>query len=143
MASEEYKRIEKEVIKKAKEKIDITILRPTMIYGDICDHNISKFIKMMDKMKIYPLIAGGRAKIQPVNARDLGRAYYQVLVNDEKTKNQDYNLSGEEPISIKDMLKNISYILNKKTLFIPIPLYFSVFCAYILKILTLGKINIV
>ena len=136
MASEEYKRIEKEVIKKAKEKIDITILRPTMIYGDICDHNISKFIKMMDKMKIYPLIAGGRAKIQPVNARDLGRAYYQVLVNDEKTKNQDYNLSGEEPISIKDMLKNISYILNKKTLFIPIPLYFSVFCAYILKILT-------
>ena len=37
MASKEYKEIEKEVIEKAKSKIDITILRPTMIYGDICD----------------------------------------------------------------------------------------------------------
>ena len=143
MASGEYKVIEKEVIEKAKGKIDITILRPTMIYGDICDHNISKFIKMMDKMRIYPLIAGGRAKIQPVNARDLGRAYYQVLMNEEKTKNKDYNLSGEAPISIKDMLRTVSEKLNKKTLFIPIPLWLSVFCAYILKGITLGKINIV
>ena len=143
MASGEYKMIEKEVIEKAKGKIDITILRPTMIYGDICDHNISKFIKMMDKMRIYPLIAGGRAKIQPVNARDLGRAYYQVLMNEEKTRNKDYNLSGEAPISIKDMLRTISRKLNKNTLFIPIPLWFSVFCAYILKLITLGKIDIV
>ena len=143
MASGEYKIIEKEVIEKAKDKIDITILRPTMIYGDICDHNISKFIKMMDKMRIYPLIAGGRAKIQPVNARDLGRAYYQVLMNEEKTKNKDYNLSGEAPISIKDMLKSILKYLNKKSFFIPIPLWLSVFCAYILKAVTLGKIDIV
>lgn len=143
MASGEYKIIEKEVIEKAKDKIDITILRPTMIYGDICDNNISKFIKMMDKMRIYPLIAGGRAKIQPVNARDLGRSYYQVLMNEEKTRNKDYNLSGEAPISIKDMLKTISKKLNKKTLFISIPLWLSVFVAYILKIITLGKFDIV
>ena len=114
-----------------------------MIYGDICDHNISKFIKMMDKMRVYPMIAGGKAKIQPVNARDLGRAYYQVLVNEEKTKNKDYNLSGEAPIAIKDMLKSILKYLNKKSIFIPIPLWLSVACAYILKTITLGKVNIV
>lgn len=143
MASAEYKQIEKEVIEKSKGKIDITILRPTMIYGDLCDHNISKFIKMMDKMRIYPMIAGGKAKIQPVNARDLGKAYYQVLINEEKTKNKEYNLSGETPISIKDMLKSILKYLNKKSIFIPIPLWLSVACAYILKVITLGKVNIV
>lgn len=143
MASGEYKVIEKEVIEKAKGKIDITILRPTMIYGDTCDLNISKFIKMMDKMRVYPMIAGGKAKIQPVNARDLGRAYYQVLVNEEKTKNKDYNLSGEAPITIKDMLKSILKYLDKKSIFIPIPLWLSVACAYILKAITLGKVNIV
>lgn len=143
MASEEYKKIESDVIEKAKGKLNITILRPTMIYGDICDHNISKFIKMMDKMCIYPLIAGGKAKIQPVNARDLGKAYYQVLINEAKTKNKSYNLSGESPISIKDMLKNILNKLDKKILFVPIPLWISVLCAYILKFITLGKINIV
>ena len=143
MASAEYKQIEKEVIEKSKGKIDITILRPTMIYGDLCDHNISKFIKMMDKMRIYPMIAGGKAKIQPVNARDLGKAYYQVLINEEKTKNKEYNLSGETPISIKNMLKSILKHLNKKSIFIPIPLWLSVACAYILKVITLGKVNIV
>lgn len=143
MASAEYKQIEKKVIEKSKGKIDITILRPTMIYGDMCDHNISKFIKMMDKMRIYPMIAGGKAKIQPVNARDLGKAYYQVLINEEKTKNKEYNLSGETPISIKDMLKSILKYLDKKSIFIPIPLWLSVACAYILKVITLGKVNIV
>lgn len=143
MASAEYKRIEKEVIEKAKNKIDITILRPTMIYGDICDHNISKFIKMMDKMRIYPMIAGGKAEIQPVNARDLGRAYYQVLVNPENTRNKFYNLSGEKPITIKNMLKLILQKLNKRTIFIPIPMWISVSLAYILKVATLGKKDIV
>lgn len=143
MASAEYKQIEKEVIEKSKGKIDITILRPTMIYGDLCDHNISKFIKMMDKMRIYPMIAGGKAKIQPVNARDLGKAYYQVLINEEKTKNKEYNLSGETPISIKDMLKSILKYLDKKSIFIPIPLWLSVACAYILKVITLGRVNTV
>lgn len=144
MASGEYKLIEKEVKDKAmKNKIDITILRPTMIYGDICDHNISKFIKMMDKMRIYPMIASGQAEIQPVNARDLGRAYYQVLINPEKTKNKDYNLSGEAPIKIKNMLKLILEYLNKKSIFVPIPMFISVSVAYILKFITLGKKDIV
>lgn len=143
MASSEYKAIEKEVIEKAKGKLDITILRPTMIYGDICDHNISKFIKMMDKMKIYPMIAGGKAKIQPVHARDLGKAYYDVLINPEKTKNEDYNLSGATEIEIKEMLKLISKKLNKKMIFITIPMWMSILAAYILKIISIGKINIV
>ena len=143
-ASQEYKKIEKEVIEKAKNNnIDITILRPTMIYGGICDHNISKFIKMMDKMRIYPMIAGGSAKIQPVNARDLGKAYYQVLTNLEKTKNKSYNLSGKDEIKIKEMLKLILQKLNKKTFFVTIPMWLSVSLAYILKVITIGKIDII
>ena len=144
MASQEYKRIETEVIKRAKEnKINITILRPTMIYGDMCDANISKFIKMVNKLRVFPLIANGKAKIHPVNARDLGKAYYQVLINPNETKNKYYNLSGQEEISIKDMLRQISKYLGKKTLFIPIPMFLSILCAYLLKIVTIGKVNIV
>lgn len=143
MASEEYKKIEKEVIERAKDKIDITILRPTMIYGDICDHNISKFIKMIDKMRIYPMIAGGKARIQPVNARDLGKAYYKALIHEEETKNKDYNLSGDTEIAIKEMLKMISSKLGKKTIFITVPMWISLIAAYALKIFSFGKVNIV
>lgn len=94
-------------------------------------------------MRIYPMIAGGKAEIQPVNARDLGRAYYQVLMNPETTKNKSYNLSGEKPITIKNMLKLILKYLDKKTIFIPIPMFISISVAYILKFITLGKVNIV
>lgn len=143
MASGEYKEIEEKVYEISKNKIDITILRPTMIYGDLCDLNISKFIKMISKIKIFPLIANGRAKIQPVNARDLGKAYYDVLVNYESTKNKDYNLSGATEISLRNMLKLIKEKMQTKNIFIPIPIWLSVFGAYVLKILTFNKINIV
>lgn len=143
MASKGYKKIENEVIQKSKDKVDITILRPTMIYGNLCDSNMCKFIKMIDKMKIYPMITGGRAKIQPVNARDLGKAYYQVLMNPENTKNRCYNLSGQKEVRIKEMLKMIGKDLNKKTIFMNVPMWLSLLCAYILKFFSFGKFDIV
>lgn len=142
-ASSEYNRIESEVIKKAKDKITLTILRPTMIYGDMCDHNMSKFIKMIDKFRIFPLINGGKSLIQPVNARDLGKAYYDVLMKPEVTADKQYNLSGDKPISIKEALTIISNKLDKNTVFISVPIKMSVFAAYILKGITVGKVNIV
>lgn len=69
----------------------VTILRPTMIYGDLCDSNMSKFIKMIDKFRIMPAINGGRSLIQPVNARDLGKAFYTVLMTPEKTDRKAYD----------------------------------------------------
>lgn len=143
MASQEYKEIEEKVIELAKGKINLTILRPTLIYGNLCDNNMVKFIKMIDKMKIYPMIAGGKAEIQPVNARDLGKAYYQVLVNPETTKNKGYNMSGKDVVSIKEMLKIIGKSLNKKTIFIDIPMWASITCAYSLKLVSFGKFDIV
>lgn len=144
MASEEYKRIEDEVLKIAKKnKINITILRPTMIYGDLCDSNMSKFIKMVDKLRLFPLINGGKSLIQPVNARDLGKAYYQVLMNPQITSNKQYDLSGHKAISIKEALQTISDELNKKTIFIPVPMALSLFVAKTLRLITLGKIDII
>ncbi|MFP3510707.1 NAD(P)H-binding protein [Peribacillus sp. SIMBA_075] len=143
-ASNEYIKIESEVLEIAKQnRLNLTILRPTMIYGDMCDHNMSKFIQMINKMKIYPLIDSGKGLIQPVNARDLGQAYYDVLMNPELTTNKQYNLSGDKPISMKVALSMISDKLNKKTLFIPVSLRLSSFVAGIIKILSLGKIDIV
>ncbi|NPV51877.1 MAG: nucleoside-diphosphate sugar epimerase [Candidatus Methanofastidiosum sp.] len=130
-------------MKIAKNKISLTILRPTMIYGDMCDHNMSKFIKMINNLPFFPLVNGGKSLIQPVNARDLGKAYYDVLMNPQITANKQYNLSGNKPISIKEALTIISKKLNKNTIFIPVPINISVFIAYMLKGMTLGKLDIV
>jgi uncharacterized protein YbjT (DUF2867 family) len=145
-ASEGYKNIEEE-IKGLKEDPNsatkITILRPSMIYGDLCDRNMSKFIKMVDKLKIMPVINGGNSLIQPVNARDLGKTFYTVLMSPEVPNGQAYDLSGEKPIRMIDAFKAISKELNKKTVYISVPLSFGVLMARVLKTFTLGKIDYV
>lgn len=142
-ASQEYKLIEKEIKRIADTAIDITILRPTMIYGDMQDHNMSKFIKMLHSTPIFPLLGGGKALIQPVNAKDLGEAYHKALNNFEKTANKYYVLSGDKPRSLKEIFKIISKKLNKHTIFIPIPIKFGVVIALVLKLITNGKVDFV
>lgn len=140
-ASSEYIKIDDSLVK-YKDKIKITVLRPTMIYGDLCDHNMSKFIKMVDKFKLYPNIAYGTSLIQPVHAEDLGKAYYQVLTS-VSTENKEYDLSGEKPIQMIECLKIIRQELKSHTLFIPIPLWLAAIGAWSLKGITLGKIDVI
>lgn len=145
-ASQGYKDVEKkvsEMTSKSNCPTMVTILRPTMIYGDLCDSNMSKFIKMIDKLRIMPVIDGGRSLIQPVNARDLGKAFYTVLTSPEKTTGKAYDLSGETPLQMIEVFKMISNNLNKKTTFVSIPLGFGVLLSRVAKILTLGKIDYV
>jgi nucleoside-diphosphate-sugar epimerase len=143
-ASEEYKRIEEKVSELAKDhkcSTNITILRPSMIYGDLCDRNMSKFIKMVDKLRVMPVINGGNSFIQPVNSRDLGKAFFTVLMSPEKTSGKNYDLSGEKPTKMIEVFNIISNELNKKTVFISVPLGLGVSMAKLLKTLTLGKFD--
>lgn len=141
-ASSEYIEIEKQIkMLLYGTSIDVTILRPTMIYGSLDDNNMAKFIKMVDKLRVFPLVNGGKYELQPVHQSDLGKAYYQVLTNPEITKNKNYTLSGNDVIFLKDILLNISNFLGKKTFFFNIPYWFAYSCAILARYISLGKID--
>jgi nucleoside-diphosphate-sugar epimerase len=58
-ASEDYKNIElniENIIKESNSKISIIYLRPTMIYGYANDRNMIVFIKMVDRLRLFPII---------------------------------------------------------------------------------------
>lgn len=144
-ASEDYKNIEssiKEIIEVNNSSMGLIYLRPTMIYGMANNKSTYIFIKMVDKLRVFPIVARGKFLLQPVHGKDLGKAYYQVL---EKTNilNGDYILSGEKSISILALLNLISNYLEKKTVFISIPLIISVFLAKFLKLVTINKLDFV
>ena len=142
-ASEIYKNIEmniEKMLQKSNRPIGLIYLRPTMIYGNIHDRNIIIFIKMLDKYRWFPVIEHGKSLIQPVNGRDLGKAYYQILMKTDII-NGDYVLSGEKPISILDLYRLISNFLGKKTVYFNIPLWLGLFVARFFKFFTLGKID--
>lgn len=143
-ASRFYKEVEQKINNLTENelcKLKITILRPSMIYGDLCDRNISKFIKMIDRSRIVPVIDGGKSLIQPVNARDLGKAYYDVLMSPEKTSGNAYNLSGDKPIQIIDVMKQIAKNLNKQRYFISLPIELALFSARIVYFISFGKLD--
>lgn len=142
-ASEEYKGIElsiEKILKEIVSPIALIYLRPTMIYGNVNDRNMVVFIKMVDKLRLLPVIAHGKNLLQPVNGRDLGRAYYQVLSKPD-IMSGDYILSGEKPITMLEIFKLISDNLGKKTTFISVPLGLGMFMAMCLKVCTLGKFD--
>ncbi len=141
-ASDEYIEMEKEIEKLlSKTDINITILRPTMIYGRSTDKNVNIFIKMIDKLRFFPVVNHANYALQPVHEKDLGNAYYQVLVNPDVTKNKNYNLSGKEPILLIEMFKIIGDYLGKKNTFISIPFPIAYAGAYCVYVFTFGNLD--
>lgn len=122
-ASAEYIAIEENLLNNR--KIDLTILRPTMIYGSMKDHNMSKLIKFLDKFPVFPIFGNGKNLLQPVRAQDLGKAYYDVLNNYEICKNKEYDLSGKDEVEYIEILNLITKKLNKKVKYIKIPINLS------------------
>jgi nucleoside-diphosphate-sugar epimerase len=142
MASDEYKEIEAKMQKYLDSGMNITILRPTMIFGDMRDHNISKFIKMVDKFPLMPEIDHGAGLIQPVNARDLGQAYYKAAMVD-RLPQLSYNISGERELTIHELLTLIGQYMGKKTRFISAPMWLGVFGAKAVKLFSGGKVDLI
>lgn len=141
-ASKEYLEIEKKVFSVLKEsKTSYTVLRPTMIYGCLTDPNMSKFIKMVDMLRVFPVVDKGTFALQPVNIEDLGQAYYRVLVNEKSTENKCYDLSGGTVIDLIDILKLISELLGKKTVFVSVPSALACFAANVLYYLSVKKVD--
>jgi nucleoside-diphosphate-sugar epimerase len=141
-ASKEYLSIENRIYSLVKDKmINLTILRPTMIYGSIKDNNIIIFIKMVDKLYFFPVVNHANYFLQPVHEKDLGDAYYQVLLNEESTRNKNYNLSGKNPILLIDIFKTIGSYLGKKNIFISIPFPIAYLGGWIIYIISLGRID--
>lgn len=141
-AGAEYIEIETKISDMIKNRpIALTILRPTMIYGSLNDSNMIQFIKMVDRFPIFPVVNHGTFPLQPVHQKDLGKAYYEVLLHPEKTQNKNYDLSGGTVIDLIDILKSIRGYLGKNTHFVSVPFWFAYTGAAIVYGLTLGKMD--
>ena len=125
-----YIKIEDE-ISTLSQKIEVTILRPTMIYGSARDQNMYKLIDYLYRHKFFPIFGNGCNLMQPVHARDLGNAYYDVLVNPNKTNNRQYNLGGKEAIRYIDLVRTVSGALGKSNTLVRLPMSLSLVAAKI------------
>ena len=127
-ASVGYKSIE-ERLRTTGNNIAITILRPTMIYGTRADRNMFKLIDYLYRHRLFPIFGNGRNLLQPVHARDLGRAYHLVLANQPRTENRDYNLSGGDALPYSRIVEIVAAKLGKRVILVRIPMGLSIILA--------------
>ena len=102
-------------------ELDFTLLRPTMIYGDERDRNISHMVRFIHKNPVFPIFGKGRNLMQPVYIHDLVRAILDVIDN-PKTYRKSYNLSGARAYCYDDIIDLIAQALEKRVLKVHIPI---------------------
>ena len=97
-----------------------TILRPTLIYDEGLDENVSAVAATIRKYGFFPVCGRAEGLRQPVHARDLARA--ALLVADEKRSyNKSYNLGGGETLAYRDMVLRVFKSLTKQPIIVVIP----------------------
>lgn len=117
-----YISIDKYLLKN-RNKIGVTLLYPTMIYGTYKDGNIHKLVSALQRFFLFfPVVNKGSSLIQPVYFKDLSKAYFQIIKNQKKTYNKEYILAGKKAIKYIEVLNIISKFLRKKFFFININL---------------------
>lgn len=98
-----------------------TVFRPTLIYGCGMDKNITIIANFIRRFGFFPLIGGAGGLRQPVHADDLAAACLTVLDN-PRTYNRAYDLSGGETLSYRSMVERIFEAEGKKPRFLRISL---------------------
>jgi uncharacterized protein YbjT (DUF2867 family) len=100
--------------------LEWTILRPTMIYGDPGDRNLSRLLPLLRRTPVLPVPGAGHLQ-QPVHAADVADA---VLAAAERpaAAGHTYDVAGPEPLTFAELLRTSARAVSSRTRFIPVPL---------------------
>jgi nucleoside-diphosphate-sugar epimerase len=89
-----------------------TILRPTMIYSEGLDGNVSRLARIAERFKVVPLAGAGGGLRQPVHAEDLAWAAAAAAAS-PVTPGRAYDLPGGETLTYKQMVERIVLGLDR------------------------------
>jgi uncharacterized protein YbjT (DUF2867 family) len=101
--------------------LDWTILRPTMIYGDAGDRNLSRLLRLMTRTPVLPVPGTGRCMHQPVHVADAASAVLAAAQCPVSARGL-YNVAGPEPIPFGKLLRTCAHAVGHRTRLLPVPL---------------------
>jgi len=99
-----------------------TILRPSIVYS-VDDNFTTQFMTMLNRLPIFPLYYSGKTKFAPIHCSDLTDIIYYVVSKNMYSK--IIECVGPETISLKEILKKLLKLIDKKKLLIPLPFFMA------------------
>jgi len=97
-----------------------TILRPTLIYDEGQDENVSRIASTIRKLGFFPVCPPASGLRQPVHARDLAVAAVKALRSDA-AKGKAYNLAGGDSLTYRDMVARIFDGMGRTPAIVAVP----------------------
>ena len=97
-----------------------TILRPTIIYAEGRDANITRLARLIGKYGVLPLAGRGAGRRQPVHAEDLAIGAIQASES-TAAAGRTYALPGAETITYREMVGRIFDGLHKPRRILSVP----------------------
>lgn len=101
--------------------IEWVILRPTLIYGLGQDKNIAEIARFIRRFGFFPLFGKAMGLRQPIHVEDVASACIAAL-NSPSAVNHDYNISGGETLSYREMVGRVFGALQRRPRMVTIPL---------------------
>lgn len=100
--------------------VGFTLIRPTLIYAEGQDANVSRLAGLIRRFGVMPLPGGGRGLRQPVHADDLAALALTALAR--PATDRAYAAPGGETLTYRAMVERIFEGLGRRPLILPIPL---------------------
>jgi nucleoside-diphosphate-sugar epimerase len=97
-----------------------TILRPTLIYAEGHDQNVTRLARLIRKLGVLPLAGGGGGLRQPVHADDLAAAAIAAAAS-PAAAGRAYDLPGGETLTYRQMAERVFEGLGRRPAVLPLP----------------------
>ena len=98
-----------------------TILRPTLIYGEGRDKNLSQIARLIRRFGFFPLLGEARGLRQPIHLQDLAATCVAALEL-PVASNRAFNLSGAESLTYREMVRRVFAAMGRRPFFVRAPL---------------------
>jgi nucleoside-diphosphate-sugar epimerase len=114
---------EEKIVAACKQRdVEWTILRPTLIYAEGRDQNITPLSRLIRRFGIMPAVGGASGLRQPVHAEDLAIGAI-AAASSPSAANKFYSLPGGETLTYREMVGRIFDALRRPRRTIRVPAY--------------------
>jgi NADH dehydrogenase len=108
-----------------------TILRPSIVYS-VDDNFSTNFMTLLSNLPVFPLYYNGDTKFNPIHCSDLTDIIYHAISKNIFSK--IIECIGPETLSMKEILKKLLKLINKKRILIPLPLFLAKLSAHLFQL---------
>ena len=108
------------------------ILRPSIVYS-VDDNFSTTFMKLLNRLPIFPLYYEGNTKFTPIHCSDLTDIMLNIIKKNINSKIVE--CVGPEVLSFKKILTILLNSIGKKRLFFPLPLFAAKITAKVFELM--------